>query len=850
MIAFTPLLAAWFVNPALLGGLGLIALPILIHLLSRRRYRRIEWGATRFLLEAEKENRRRVRFEQWLLVALRCLVMALLALLVARPFVQPGLVASLLGGRGQVQRVIVIDDSASLAFRSGTTRDFALLREAGQRLLGWLHDGAAGDHVTVYLTSKPDEPLVAGERLSAATLEDLQARLGALEPTNLPARPRRVLETVAEDLLATGKGTHVDIYLLSDFQRSEWLATPGGDAGATDVAAGASPAELLGSVFEPLTRLEPDTVRVVLIASDVAARDNVALLDARLERPQTIAGLPAVLNATVVNYSRETLAGARVQVEVDGAPLPPVPVEPIAAGKSQMVSVEVTFPDEGFSELAIGVDTVDGLPADNTRQLALPIKDSLAVLLVNGQPATDPVRDEVYFPRNALAPAGPFASGISVQTIDPEEIEARALDAFDCVVLCNVAAPGPGAIAALQRYVRKGGGIVFFLGDEVDDPDEYNRVFHVGGEGLLPLPLKEIHRRDAGATHEAAGAIDVEAGAPADVGVGLVRTGDHPVTAMFPAVGAALSEYVRFRTYYRCGAGPRELEFAAPRGLKPAALQDRVALDERPPALILARFTDDARSPALVERGFGRGRVLLFTSSVDLDWNDWARAMDGSYVVTLLELVQYAARRGEDRLSFVAGETLSLSLLPEEYEPSCVFRAPPNEAAGASPDEQYEPAVEARVRGPIGAVGEPVVLEGPLATRLGTYTAELVRRGGGVELRPVTVNLDACESNLEAARAHELDMALGGVPHEYVEAAEAFPRDDEQTRRELWPAILLALVTILMLEQALAWWFGTPRHTARWPRRLARLFARSTAGGGARRDMGGPGRHLSGGGWG
>ena len=211
MTATTPLLAAWFVNPALLGGLGLIALPILIHLLSRRQYRRIEWGATRFLLEAEKENRRRVRFEQWLLVALRCLAMALLALLVARPFVQPGLVASLLGGRGQVQRVIVIDDSASLAFRRGTSHDFALLREAGQRLLGWLHGGAAGDLVSVYLTSKPSEPLVAGQRLSAATLEDLRARLGALGPTSLPARPRRVLEAVAEDLLATGQGVPADL---------------------------------------------------------------------------------------------------------------------------------------------------------------------------------------------------------------------------------------------------------------------------------------------------------------------------------------------------------------------------------------------------------------------------------------------------------------------------------------------------------------------------------------------------------------------------------------------------------------------------------------------------------------
>ena len=71
-------LAAGFVNPALLGGLGLFLVPIIIHLLSRRHHRRVEWAAMRFLLEADKENRRRVRFEQWLLLALRCLVMVLL----------------------------------------------------------------------------------------------------------------------------------------------------------------------------------------------------------------------------------------------------------------------------------------------------------------------------------------------------------------------------------------------------------------------------------------------------------------------------------------------------------------------------------------------------------------------------------------------------------------------------------------------------------------------------------------------------------------------------------------------------------------------------------------------------
>ena len=779
-------LAFWFVNPALLGGLGFVALPILIHLFSRRRFRRIEWGAMRFLLEAEKENRRRLRVEQWLLIALRCLALALLALLLARPFVQPGLVASLLGGQGRVQRVILLDDSASLAFRSGMKADFAALREAAERLLGWLHAGARGDPVSVYLTSRPDAPLVCGQPLTAAALDDLLARVRGLEPVDLMAQPRRVLETIAGELLADGSVARADLYVLSDFQRSEWLAFDAADAG----------------VFEPLHRLDPRNLRVALIATGGADRANAAILAAQLERPQTIAGLPAVVHATVANYARAALEGARVQVEVDGAPLPPVPVEMVAPGKTRTVSVEVTFPDEGFSELTVGVDVVDGLSADDTRRLALPVKRSLETLLVNGQPATDPVRDEVYYLQNALAPAGQFASGIRVRTIDPSEIEATALDAFDGVLMCNVAVPGPGAVAALQRYVRKGGGLVFFLGEEVGDPDEYNRVFYAAGQGLLPLPLQELRRRE-----------------PTKDAPGLVRSEDHPVTMMFPADAGALPGGVRFHTYYRC-AEPDVTD--SPDATRPpesdAGAQPAAA---RPSPVVLARFTDEAQTPALAERSFGRGRVLLFASSVDPDWNDWARAIDGSYVVTLLELVQYTSRRDSSRLWFATGEDLVLSLPPDEYEPGAVFRSP------IFPDE---PAVEARLRESTAALGEPIVLEGPAATRLGLYMAELTRRTGSVEVRPLAVNLAAGESDLAVAPARELGAALGEIPHEYVQAADAFVEGAPAARRELWPAFLVALLVTLMLEHTLAWWFGVPGGSVRFDLRTLPVLRRFRVG--------------------
>lgn len=764
-------LALAFLNPLLLGGLGLAAAPIIIHLLSRRRFRRIEWGATRFLLEAEKQNRRRVRFEQWLLVALRCLAMALLALLLARPFVQPGLVSRLLGGEGSVRRIVVIDDSASLAWRTGRGVEYAQLTEAAARLLAWLKRGAAGDPLTVYLTSRPETPLVASEPLRDTIVDDVQTRLRRSEPSNLIAAPRGLIERIASDL-ASGPAAamNTDLYILSDFQRSDWLASDRGGR----------------SVFAPLVDLEAaGSVRVVLLASDVGPRDNVAVRDVALERPHTIAGLPAAISVAVANLTRKALHDVPVSVEIEGAPQPGLTLEQLDAGQERRVQFEATFADEGRRAVSAAVGEVDGFPLDNVARAAVRVRGSLAVLLVNGRPSSDPRADAVYLVRSALAPPGPFSSGLRVEVIDYSEIESTDLSAFDVLMLCDVPRTGAGATAALERFVRGGGGLAIFLGGQVDDPADFNRALFADGAGLLPVAL---------------GALQQQPGESA--GVGLVRVGDHPVTAMFPAGAAGLSESIRFRGFYSTVEPVRP--DAAQEGAAASPPAGAAADAPRPPPVVLARFTDGAQTPALIERPLGSGRVLLFTSSADLEWNDWARALDGSYVVTLLEMVQYLARRDADPLAFTAGQRLTLSVDPEVYLPEATFRSP------AYPDD---PAVEAQ-RGAMPAQGQLLELVGPPATRLGTYRVELTRRAGGSESRPLCVNLDPAESDLSTATPVDLDAALKGLRHEYIRASESFLENQEQTRREIWPSLLLALALVLMGEQALAWWFGTPPPSA------------------------------------
>ena len=83
-----PLLAIGFANPFLLWGLAAAAVPLLLHLLNRRRYREESWAAMRFLLAAIRKNQRRIRLEHWLLLAVRTLLVVCVVLALAQPFLE------------------------------------------------------------------------------------------------------------------------------------------------------------------------------------------------------------------------------------------------------------------------------------------------------------------------------------------------------------------------------------------------------------------------------------------------------------------------------------------------------------------------------------------------------------------------------------------------------------------------------------------------------------------------------------------------------------------------------------------------------------------------------------------
>src|SRR5262249_48898344 len=140
---------------------GAVAIPIIIHLLNRRRYRVMDWAAMRFLLAAQRKNAKRLRLEQWLLLATRVLLVLFLVLAMASvlAWAENGWAAVLPdGGRGgraggaPVHKILVLDGSFSMAARHGDQSCFERARAAARQMV---NDAPRGDGFSVVLMAQP-----------------------------------------------------------------------------------------------------------------------------------------------------------------------------------------------------------------------------------------------------------------------------------------------------------------------------------------------------------------------------------------------------------------------------------------------------------------------------------------------------------------------------------------------------------------------------------------------------------------------------------------------------------------------------------------------------------------------
>ena len=218
MIPAISIIAFGFGSLAMLGWLGAAAAPLLIHLWSRRKYRELTWAAVDFLLAAMRKNARRIRIEQWLLLAVRTLLILLVVSALAEPFLeQAGL--NFVAGE-PTHRVLVIDASFSMAYRPTDQDRFERAKELAVQIV---EESTRGDAFTIVLLSSPPQVVVGNPAFEphevVEEIENLQLRHAGAD---LPATLVKIEEILKRVRHNHPRLTQQEVYFLTDLQRTTW----------------------------------------------------------------------------------------------------------------------------------------------------------------------------------------------------------------------------------------------------------------------------------------------------------------------------------------------------------------------------------------------------------------------------------------------------------------------------------------------------------------------------------------------------------------------------------------------------------------------------------------------------
>jgi hypothetical protein len=766
-----------FLHSVFLAGLAAAILPILIHLFSRRRAREVAFPSLEYLREISRQKVRRMRLRQWILLALRVLILAFFALAMGRPAIRgtAGVVT-----RGSSTLAIMLDNSYSMSAADprlvgdlshamapakgsddlsaggaapaeggapGTDSNGTVFRAARARALEILDLVGEGDRGLLVLTGRPVTfPFQTPVADAGLLRQEVRRATLSADRSDLPSALSQVLP-----VLASARTMNKELFIISDFQKSdldEWIRS-GSEGSAPDSA---------GSI-----RI-PKGIRVYLVPVREAAEENASIERVRFN-PSAAGDGGGQCVVTVLNQGEDPITDrvVRVAPATEGSTLGDALVSLPPHGRSDVNLDLRSLPADGALQIQIGSDPLEW---DNRAYLVTGNSSVRKVLLVTGgdpgaglsalgagtvdaavdPPGQDPgqggapsavsmpggeQQDEGRFLSAALDPEG-NSEFFHVRRASPAALaDAASLDA-DVVILSDVGRLSPNAVENLARFRARGGGILIGMGDRVD-PRYYNTEIlgKLGSVELLNLSQQE--------------------------GDGSYRSLRptvlaHPIFAGFPV-------------------GPGD-DLGAARFYK--VMTTRIGSGAR----VLAEFGRDV--PALIEED----GLLLFTSGFEGKWNDFVTS--ASFPPLLHQMVRYLANRGEgdQRLGLVGGRLETL--VPQGTVEGPVLCDDPSGAR--SPVEQTPLDQMVRLR------SQPALLPG---------IYRFLDPAGKV-LTSFAVNLDPREGDLAVATP-QVEARLFGRDAHRVESGKPITRDLLQGRygRELWRPLLVMVLLLLAVESVL-----------------------------------------------
>lgn len=286
---------------------------------------------------------------------------------------------------------------------------------------------------------------------------------------------------------------------------------------------------------------------------------NVALKGVNLIEGEAVVGVPARLEVTLSNLSDE-VRDTLVQLFLSGMKKDQKSVT-IKVREEAKTSFELLFDQPARIEGEVRISS-DRLPLDDALRFSMNVRERVRVLVVDGDPRTSLKSGESYYVANALQPGGSEGSPFHARVVTEEEFPYVDIKPYEALFLLNVARPH---LFKLLPFLESGRPLFIFLGDRVI-PEEYNAF------PLSPWKVREMREADT-------------------LKIGEVDR-SSPILRSISEAGGESFRSASFRRYFKIDGGARTL------------------------------LTFNNRDPLLIEAGWSKGKIFLFASTADLDWND------------------------------------------------------------------------------------------------------------------------------------------------------------------------------------------------------------------------------------
>jgi hypothetical protein len=757
------------INANLLWLLPLAAIPVVLHLLTLHRLKTVELSTFRFLFDSYVQQRRRMKFLEALLAFLRTLFLLMLVFVCGRPVVRHW--SALFGGGSGRDVVMLVDCSASMNAQTAGLTSLERAKTAARSVIKRLD---SDDRLTlVRVAAKPEDVFTRFSSDAEAIDEHLDA---------LATSPTRGNWFMALSQLFGPQATERSkptVYLFTDCQASGWRELE----------------------QQGVTKLVPPEVKLIVVnVGSQEPLENRAVVGSPPAQHRSIVGLPLVLKARVANDSKTESAEVTLSTFIDDKEVArsPLAIKPGDTADKEIIYVP-TEPSVHRGRFQIGDDR---FPDDDQYLFTLAVEPQIKVLLINGNPAADPLENEALYLRTALTargeeaqaqqpksaaqapaaatsaqpapsaaataltPAKEYVRSLDVQEIPEGNLNQELLKGASVVILANCGSLNSEPFKWLREFVSTGGGLMIFPGDRVN-PDVYNREFFtIPGaqqERFVPVnlagPVGDVQKFETFAQFSSVAY-------------------EHPALSVFDDREA---RYLTTAHVYR---------------------RFPLVLDEkRADAVSLLKFSP--KEPALVEGRYHDGRVLLAAFPATPKWSNLP--LKPEFVPLLLRLVNHVEHRPEfevKRSVVPAGGAAEIEV-----------------AANWSPRPGEPPFCEVSIERQAARSTEyPVEFErsgtrwvgGFEATALKGYYLVDVKGGRAEQPKHATaefaVNLAADESKFVAANEDQLREWLPGVDVTVVDATAETQQEMGAVgnEHEIWRGLLLIVFAIIGTEFMLA----------------------------------------------